>query len=236
MWLSSRSIKRTLPFLPFFAGVLFFASLSRPLEAQGFFSRLSWSAAGSILFFPEDNGMYSDPMPVLPSPGMAAAYPVYGPMWAELTLDLYFTHYGYSDPLGRAVPYAIENRSAQVWAFVLGAQAVARFSPAPLIDLRAYGGFAADMRLVLLAEDLNEGLDKIDEITAETDKVRSYFWGQGRWFLPLIGSGLDFNLNDRFKLGMDVRMWIPLYKLWTGEGFMKIDGWRFGAGVRLSFK
>jgi hypothetical protein len=229
-------MKRTFPFLFFLFGVLFFLFPSRPREAQGFFSRLSWSAGGSILFFPEDNGMRSDPMPILPSPGMGVAYPVYGPMWAELTLDLYFTHYGYDYVLGRAVPYAIENRSSQVWAFVLGAQAVALFSPTPLIDIRAYGGFAADMRLVLLAEDLNEGLDRIDEITAETDNVRSYFWGQGRWFLPLLGSGVDFNLNEWFKLGMDVRMWIPLYKLWTGEGFMKIDGWRFGVGVRLSFK
>jgi hypothetical protein len=109
------------------------------------------------------------------------------------------------------------------------------FSPSSLIDLRAYGGFAADMRLVLLAEDLNES-DDIDKISAETDKVRSYFWGQGRWFLPLVGSGLDFKLNERFKLGIDARMWIPLYKLWTGEGFTKIDGWRFGIGARLTFK
>jgi hypothetical protein len=229
-------MKRTLPFLFFFFGAFFFLFSSRPLEAQGFFSRLSWSAGGSILFFPEDNGMDSDPMPVLPSPGLAVAYPVYGPMWAELTLDLYFTHYGYKDELGRAIPEAIEKRSSQVWAFVLGAQAVARFSPTSLIDLRAYGGFAADMRLVLLAEDLNEGLDDLDGLRGVTNKVRNYFWGQGRWFLPLIGSGIDFNLNERFKLGMDVRMWIPLYKLWTDEGFFKIDGWRFGTGVRLSFK
>jgi hypothetical protein len=229
-------MKRTFPFLFLVFGALFLGFLSPPLEAQGFFSRLSWSAGGSILFFPEDNGMRSDPMPVLPSPGMGVAYPVYGPMWAELTLDLYFTHYGYDDTLGRAVPVAIENRSAQVWAFLLGAQAVARFSLIPLMDLRVYGGGAADMRLVLLAGDLNEGQDGRSAIRAETNRVKEYFWGQGRWFLPLAGAGLDFNLNERFKLGIDVRMWIPLYKLWTDEGFMKIDGWRFGTGIKLSFK
>jgi hypothetical protein len=229
-------MKRPFLFLFFFFWVLFFAVISRPLEAQGFFSRLSWFAEGSILFFPEDNGMRSDPMPILPSLGMGMAYPVHGPMWAELTLDLYFTHYGYDDVLQRAVPYAIENRSAQVWAFVLGVQAAARFTPSPLIDLRVYGGVAADLRLVLLAEDLNAGLDDIDALNAETGKVNSYFWGQGRWFLPLVGFGTDFNLNEKFKLGVDVRMWIPLYKLWTNEGFMMIDGWRFGAGIRLSFK
>jgi hypothetical protein len=228
-------MKRLFPFQVFFFGVLFFVFLSPSLEAQSFFSRLSWFGSGSILFFPEDNGLYSDPMPVLPSPGMGVGYPVYGPLSVELTLDLYFTHYGYADPLERAVPYAIENRSAQVWAFVLGVQAEACFSPVPLIDLRVYGGFAADMRLVLLAEDLNEGLDDIDAIRDETDKIRNYFWGQGRWFLPLVGGGLDFNLNESFKLGLDMRVWIPVYKLWTGEGFMKIDGWRFGPGVRLTF-
>jgi hypothetical protein len=229
-------MKRTIAPVPFVFAALLFFSLGLPLEAQGFFSKLSWSAGGSLLFFPEDNGLYSDPMPILPSPGMAVAYPVAGPMWAELTLDFYFTHYGYSDELGRAVPYAIENRSAQVWAIVLGAQAVALFPVTPMIDVRAYGGLSADMRIVLLAEDLNEGVDDIPLIRKETDQVRSYFWGQGRWLLPVIGSGVDFSLNERFKLGVDLRMWIPLYKLWTDEGFTNIDGWRFGAGVRISFK
>jgi hypothetical protein len=167
---------------------------------------------------------------------MAVAYPVYGPMWVELTLDLYFTHYGYVDELERAVPDAIENRTSQVWAFDLGLQAVALFPITPLIDIRAYGGFTADLRLVLLAEDLNEGVDDIDAIQAKTDQVKNYFWGRGRWFLPIIGSGVDFNLNEKLKLGVDARVWIPLYKLWTDEGFIKIDGWRFGAGVRITFK
>jgi hypothetical protein len=227
-------MKRTIAPVPFVLAALLFFSLTLPLGAQDFFSKLSWSAAGSMLFFPENNGLESDPMPILPSPGVAVAYPLSDPMWIELTLDAYFTHYRYSDKLERAVPAAIENRSAQVWAFTLGAQAMALFPLTPLIDYRAYGGLAADLRIVLLAEDLNPG--DIAQAQKETDQARSYFWGQGRWLFPVVGSGVDFSLNERFKLGADVRVWIPLYKLWTGEGFTKIDGWRFGAGVRISFK
>jgi hypothetical protein len=40
----------------------------------------------SILFFPEDNGLESDAMPVLPSLGIAAGWPVFSFMRIELLL------------------------------------------------------------------------------------------------------------------------------------------------------
>jgi hypothetical protein len=214
---------------------LVFGVFILPLEAQSFFSRLSWSASGSVLFFPEDNGVHSDPMPVLPSLGMGLAYPVRGPMWAELTLDLYFTHYRYDFGLDRAVPAAIENRSAFVFGFVLGVQGVFRYDITPNITVRAYGGPGMDLRMILLAADLNEGTDDMDEIRRETDAVFDYFWGEGRWFLPVIGSGMDFTLNPKLKAGFDFRVWFPLYRLWTGEDLPAIEGWRFGVGLRITF-
>jgi hypothetical protein len=214
-----------------------FGALALPLEAQGFFSRLTWAAEGSVLFFPEDNGMHSDPMPILPSPGLAVSHPLpWWPMHLELTLDFYFTHYGYDFELDRAVPYAIENRSSFVLGSVLGLQAKALFNITPVIDARAYGGFSADLRIVLIAADLNEGVDPMDEIRRETDAVRDYFWSSGRWFLPVIGGGMDFNLNSKLKLGLDLRVWFPLYKIWTAEDLPAIEGWRFGIGARITFR
>jgi hypothetical protein len=214
----------------------FFGALAIPLEAQGFFSRLTWAAEGSVLFFPEDNGMHSDPMPVLPSPGVAVSHPLPWPMHLELTLDFYFTHYGYDFELDRAVPYAIENRSSFVFGSVLGVQALALFNITPLIDVRAYGGLSADLRIVLVAEDLNEGVDPMDEIQRETDAVRDYFWSKGRWLFPVLGGGIDFNLNPKLKLGLDLRIWFPLYRLWTAEDLPAIEGWRFGVGARITFR
>jgi hypothetical protein len=215
--------------------LLIFAAFALPLKAQGFFGSLSWSVSGSVLIFPENNGLHSDPMPVLPSPGMGAAYPVMNPLWLEMTLDLYFTHYRYDFSLDRAVPAAIENRSAFVMGSALGFQGVYRFDITPAAALRVYGGPAADMRIVLIAEDLNEGVDRMDQIRRETDAVFDYFWGSGRWLLPVIGAGMDFSLNSKVGLGFDLRVWFPLYRLWTAEDLPAIEGWRFGIGARITF-
>jgi hypothetical protein len=174
-------------------------------------------------------------MPVLPSPGFGAAYPVKGSLWLELTGDFYFTHYGYNFTLDRAVPAAIENRSSFVIGSVLGLQAVALFELSPVVSLRVYGGPAADLRIVLLAEDLNE-TDPMDEIRRETRAVKDYFWGKGRWFLPVFGAGMDFALNSKLKLGFDLRVWFPLYKVWSGENLPAAEGWRFGMGARITFR
>ena len=205
-----------------------------PLGAEGFFSRISWFVEGSILFFPEDNGMESDPMPILPSLGAGVSSPLTGALALELTLDFYTTHYGYSHTLNRPVPLAIENRTARVMGFLVGLQLARHFHAAPNVTLRAYGGAAADLRVVLVASGLTEGLDDMNEIRRDTDLVRRYFWSQGRWFKPLIGVGADYTLNSNLRLGFDFRVWMPVYRLWTGENLPAVEGWRFGPGIRLT--
>ena len=220
--------------------VLIFSVFALPAGAQGFLSRISWLVDGSVLFFPEDNGTESDPMPVLPSLGFGASCQITKiskmNLALELTLDFYYTHYGYSDNLERAIPQAIENRSSLVIGSVLAVQAAFSFDLTQLMTLRAFIGPAADLRIVVLAEKLTQGLDDISAIRAEVDLVRKYFWSQGRWLLPVMGTGLDFTLNSRFKLGLDFRVWMPMYRLWTGEDLPAIEGWRFGIGFRLTIR
>jgi len=205
-----------------------------PLEAEGTFSRMSWFVEGSLLFFPEDNGMESDPMPILPALGAGVSYPLGRRLALELTLDFYTTHYGYSHTLNRPVPLAIENRTARVMGFLLGLQLAGHFELTPRLRIRAYGGPAADLRIALIASGLNEGLDDMDEIRRDTNLVRSYFWSRGRWFKPLVGVGADYTLNSGFRLGVDFRVWMPVYRLWTGENLPPVEGWRFGPGIRLT--
>jgi hypothetical protein len=116
---------------------------------------------------------------------------------------------------------------------------MALFNITPAIDVRVYGGPAADLRIVLLAEDLNSvdftgNRDTDPQI--QTDAVRDYFWSSGRWFLPVFGAGMDFDLNSKLKLGFDLRVWFPLYRLWTGENLPAVEGWRFGLGARITFR
>ena len=223
-------------FRPLLLAIIIFSLFAIPLGAQGFFSKVSWLVDGSVLFFPEDNGMDSDPMPVLPSFGAGASYQVLKPakiaLALELTLDFYMTHYGYSEELDRAVPQAIENRSARVIGSLLGFQAAGCFDVTSFMTIRAFAGLSADLRIVFMAADLSPA-DK-DDASKQTDQVRRYFWSGGRWFMPVTGTGIDFILNERFKLGIDFRVWMPMYRIWTDENLPAIEGWRFGVGFRLT--
>jgi len=208
-----------------------------PLKAENLTERMSWSIEGSILYFAEDNGNAGDPAPVLPSLGAAFNFQIFKYFFVELTEDLYFTHYAYNYQLNRAVPAAIENRSAFVFGFFTGLQALGRFPLTSNIYTRVYGGPALDLRIVTLAGNLHpddfSGNPKTDA-QIQTNSIREYFWGKGRWFLPVAGLGIDFNINEMFLLGLDLRVWFPLYKLYSGEDLPPIEGWRFGVGLRIS--
>jgi hypothetical protein len=73
------------------ASLLFLVFAVLPLGAQSFYEKLGLSFRGWVLFFPEDNGLESDPMPILPSLGIAAGWPVFSFMRIELSLDFYGT-------------------------------------------------------------------------------------------------------------------------------------------------
>jgi hypothetical protein len=220
------------------AGVVFFFG-ALPLGADGFYDRLTWSFHLSALIFPEDNGSRGGPMPVLPAPGAALAYSVWGPLSVEWSLDMYFTNYKYDFEWDRAMPAEIENRSAFVFGFLTGIHALGRFSPMDNLTLRAYGGPGLDLRIITLAADLHpddfSGLPETDA-QIQTDAVREYFWGQGRWFLPVLGAGIDYGINEKFLLGLDFRVWFPLYRTWSGEDLPPLEGWRFGVGMRATLR
>jgi hypothetical protein len=218
-------------FLVLAAGLaLFFTVL--PLGAEGFSDRLSWSFGCSALLLPEDNGNRGGPMPVLPAPGAALAYPVWGPLWAEASLDLYYTTYAYDFEWNRAIPAEIENRSAAVFGILTGIQALARFPLGDKFAVRANGGFGMDFRIITLAAKHPDDLD--GDAQSQTDAVRDYFWGRGRWFLPVLGTGFDYRINEKFFVGLDFRTWFPLYKTWTEEDLPPLEGWRFGIGLRIT--
>jgi hypothetical protein len=200
--------------------------------------RLSWAAHGSLLVFPEENGpRRGAPTPILPSPGASLAYRFWGPLSVEASLDLYFTHYGYDFELGRPMPVEVENRSAFVFGPILGFSLVSRIPLGKRFGIRLSGGLAADLRIVTLAFDLNEA-DLVEDdpggAPMQTNAVRDYFWDQYRWLLPVLGAGFDAALNEKFTLGLDFRVWFPLYRIWSGEDLPGPEGWRFGPGFRIT--
>ncbi|MDR2900842.1 MAG: hypothetical protein LBV20_04930 [Treponema sp.] len=201
-----------------------------PLKAL---ESVQWLARGGMIFFPENNGLESDPSPLLATAGAATQLSFFDFLALEISLDFYGTHYGYSNTLNRAVPLAIENRSAMVYGSVLGIQAVLMLKPLDSWTIRMYAGPAIDARLSLIAGGLNDA--DLADAADQTSKVSSYFWNMGRWFYPTAGIGMDFTAFDNVLLGFDLRTWFPVYKLWTNENLPPINGWRFGAGFTITF-
>ena len=220
----------------FFLLILFLSMM--PINAQTFKDDFHWAVMGSLFHFAANNGTDSDPAPILPSIGVSFAWQFWGPLRLELTEDIYFTNYEYNTELGYPMACNPENRSAFVLGFLTGIQLTA-FLPigSAGIAARFSIGPAVDLRVVTLAFGLNHPADfQGDERDAQiqTDAIRKYFWSDARWFMPAAGIGADFPVNRMFSLGFDFRVWVPVYKLWTNENFLEIDGWRFGFGFRIT--
>ncbi|MDR2542297.1 MAG: hypothetical protein LBC80_02465 [Treponema sp.] len=198
---------------------------------------IKWAAHGSIFYFPANNGVDSDPAPIIPSAGFSLARQMMQNLKLEFIQDIYFTNYEYC--WERGYPMAAsnqENRSAFVLGFVSGFHVTGIF-PVGDVFLRIFGGPAVDLRIITVAFGLHPELDFAGDdrdARLQTDAIVKYFWGKGRWFLPTAGLGVDFPVNDKFLLGFDLRTWIPVYKLWTDDGTSAIDGWRFGVGFRIT--
>jgi hypothetical protein len=219
------------------------AALTLPLCAQSFIQQIDWSLRGSLLLFPESNGNRSAPMPILPSLGVAASWDLSQLLAIEASLDVYGNTYDYDYTLDRVVPANDEFRSAFAIGFLLGFQPVARFHPwGEKTTVRAYGGLAFDLRLAFPAYGIDSGEDHTDaggstghSVGDAKSSINSYFWGSGRWFLPFIGGGIDFRFLNELLLGLDLRLWIPAYRLWSGEDLPLVEGFRIGIGFRVTF-
>ncbi|GAB1482136.1 hypothetical protein MASR2M78_09510 [Treponema sp.] len=208
-------------------------SLAGPLFSNEILDRITWSFRGSLLTILEENKLEGDPSPIIPSPGLCASYPILPFLSFDPSIDLYMTYYGYSYPLDRAVPYAIENRSALVIGTLFALPVAYTLQLPKDLVFHAFAGPAFDFRACLAADGLKG--DDLRDAQSQTDKVAAYFWGAGRWFYPTLGLGLDFIQLGSFRFGFETRVWFPMYKLWTGEDLPAAEAWRLAAGLRIQY-
>ena len=222
-------------YAPALALLIFLLSLF-PLNADSFADDLYWAFSGNLFYFAADNGVDSDPAPILPAFGISIAWNFWRPLRLELTEDIYFINYQYNNDLAYPMACTQAERSAFVLGFLTGIQLTGHFNLGSKGSaIRVYGGPAADLRVITLAVGLHPELD-LPDAQIQTDAIFDYFWGKGRWFMPVFGIGMDFPVNSGFKFGFDLRTWFPVYKLWTNDNTPAIDGWRFGAGLRITLR
>jgi len=208
-----------------------------PLNAA--FGDFNWAVRGNILYFAADNGSGADPAPILPSLGASVSWKILDNLRIEVTEDIYIKDYEYNTELGYAMACNPENRSALVIGFITGVQATGVFPVGGNGTLvRVYGGPAVDLRIVTLAAGVNHPSDTQGGIETnaqlQTEAIAEYLWGEGRWFLPVFGAGMDFPLSENLLLGFDLRVWFPLYRASVDKELPAIDGWRFGVGFRIT--
>ena len=237
----SRANKRTL------ALILGLLITVLPLKAQSLgeiFSDLQWSVRGTLLFLFEDNGNASAPLPILPSPGVGVSYSI-DDFWAfEISLDIYGTTFDYDVNLQRVVAANDEFRIAFVVGSILGFSPVYRFYPmGDAFTIRAYGGLGFDLRIIFRAYGIDDSDPHSNNNNPNTGltvgearkEISSYFWGSGRFIYPFIGGGMDFPLFENIQLGFDLRLWLPIWRIWTGQNLPLADSFRFGLGFRVTF-
>ena len=205
-----------------------------PEEKVSFWKKIDLAYRGSLLIFASGNAVQgADPAPILPSFGVSAIYNRSDRLKFELTEDLYFTNYEYlryNENQWMPFPCNQENRAAFVLGFLTGIQVSYTFPIGKTgINIRAFAGPVIDIRLVFTAFGLNHpddyqgGIETNVELQAAA--IKDYFWSDAHWFYPVIGVGADYPINERYYLGIDIRLWYPL---------STAEDWRVGIGFRFS--
>jgi hypothetical protein len=132
----------------------------------------------------------------------------------EPNFDAYWNYYQLSSS-GRAVP--CEEGERDVYAFGL-------LLDLPIVyTLRLGGRFALSAGLGLCF-DLRAGIKAAPEVTDDTvAALNSYFWSEGRFFLPSSLFRMEYRLNDKISVDLGGKYLWPIFNLWAGEDLSFFD-------------
>jgi len=152
-----------------------------------------------------------------------------GSPWSfEPSADI-FTNYYELDPLGRAVPTTVEERSAFVFGLIIDAPIALDFHFGEKWTLGFGAGLGFTLRVGFLAASAGE---------PDIGAINAYFWRQGRFFQPSTFIRGEYKLTDRADFGFSVREYWPLFNAWSDEGlpFMDQSISCFSLGLRYKLK
>jgi hypothetical protein len=195
------------------------------------------SLFGDTVARDENTVIDADPNPLVFAFNFNIGVPIKGNNFFSLyvtpKLDLYWTYYIWNDDIGKPLPAAAENRNEFVLGFFTGVDAEVQMVFGKSLLLFADLGIAADMRLVMVADGLNE-TDPLDKIADDVKKVKNYFFSAGRPFYFHAGLGVGLRSTQKYSIAVNLNMWLPFVAPEHRTGDSALLGWRFGMGVKIT--
>jgi hypothetical protein len=168
----------------------------------------------------------SAPNPVILQ-GVGVTFPVY--QLDALTIEVGGLFYGtqYQWLNNRASPADIERAdNFYVLSVQIDGRVMYEWKVSDQVDLGVSGGLTLAIRVPLFAWD--EGEKYREDMTA-------YFL-EGRFIYPQAGGYVDWAILEGIELRFSLRVFFPLYNLWSDEGMPFWDGGMVQGIVSMNFK
>ena len=140
--------------------------------------------------------------------------------------DIYYYNAEYSDS-GQPVATDETFSSAFVLGLILNAPVVYSYSITDKISLSAGLGLAFDIRAAITTDS---------QKAANTELMNTYFWDQGRFFMPSTSARFEYKLTERVGFGFNGRVLWPIYNWWTGEGLGFFDQAKYLINLVVRYK
>lgn len=218
----------------FFLPLIVLALAAKPaaaLEAPEYL-RVTWGVLGESFLDPALTAAGSvdraPPFSVNFNLGAGVGMPFQpGSNWAFApSADLYYYNAEYT-AAGQPVATDETMTSASVFGLVLNAPVVYSYPLGDKFSVAGSLGLCIDARVAFTNSSGDSGA---------TAKMNSYFWSQGRFFMPSTSVRGEYKLTDRVGFGFTARALWPIYNLWTGEGFGFFDQTKYVFDLVIRYK
>lgn len=170
------------------------------------FSSWKWCLAGGVQIMLNTDDYNSDPSPIVPTAAILARIPLKNNLELAPMVNMYITRYLWAND--RALPAALENRTALVPTILLDVPAVFRLN-AGRVNFDLGAGLAFCIR-VAFAESVLP-----DEEKSSVKSINKYLWEQGRFIYPSFRAGITLPLENGVEPGLLFRAFVPVFNFWA---------------------
>lgn len=146
--------------------------------------------------------------------GCGLEYPLGGGFSFEPNLGAYWNYYELSAS-GRAVPTEISEGYIYAFGLLIDLPLVYTLRLGESFALSAGAGLCLHPRV---------GIKSLKSVADDyVASVNSYFWSDGRFFLPSSLLRVEYRLNDKISVDLGGKYLWPIFNLWAGEDLSFFD-------------